>query len=123
MGVSVTVVQFAPNATISGGALSAPRRTGAASVELQSRLSIRSAASYTLSLRTDGESSGGPDAGVLVRTANGSFQRVMSGAAPVAIESRGSGDARALDLVVRVDSARTSTQGLVAEFVAAGLDQ
>lgn len=125
MGVSVTVVRFAPNPTISGTALSAPRRRagGASSVEMQSRLSIRSARSYTLNLRTDGDTTGATDAGILVRTANGRFQRVTSGAAPVVTDARGSSDERVLDIVVRVDSARSSTQGLVAELVAARLDQ
>lgn len=122
MGVSVTVFSFASSTTITGAAFSAQRRRGATSLDLRARLSIRSQSAYSLRLRTEADSASIPEGAVMVKGGDGHFERMAAGASLTLASAAGSGDIRSLDLVLRVDASR-STGPLVAELVAARLDQ
>lgn len=127
MGVSVTVVSFASSATISATAFSAHRRSGVSYVDLMSRLSISSQTAYSLRVRSETEGPSMVDGNVMVKSADGHFQRIAAGASPVLASAAGPSEMRALDLVLRVDAARNAgllVAGLlVAELITARLDQ
>jgi hypothetical protein len=109
MGVSVTVVPFAPGPVIRSSPV-ATRSLGQDRFEVSSRLEIRSTTAYTVRIQSDSAISEG------MLRANGRIARVTTSA----------GVDRApqlVDLLVQLESVAARSQTVVAEVVAARLDQ
>lgn len=121
MGVSVTVSRAAPTASITRGAPTFASR-GAEVTEMNSRLDVTSKASYTLRIRSELGVNEQPHDAILVRTANGQFERVEAGGSALIAHAPDSSDSRQFDLVVRLAS-NNSRRALTAELVTARLDQ
>jgi hypothetical protein len=83
---------------------------------MNSTLTVQSRSAYTLRLRVDSSST------VLLRTANGTYERLIPGESAFVSRSDGARESRLVDMVVRF-AAIGERGALTAEVLTAPLDQ